>query len=141
MRLPKCVSLEYQTIFQFAYLMVKNSFVTWHFLLFRTWEQSSQENSVSYHGNNWLFFWFCLFLTLLYLASCYKNFYYIFFSATYIFLGCLIRYIQLTNPEDIAERWSSMRNQSVFLTWLLSEEERESFLDELIFQMYISTFR
>ena len=47
-------------------------------------------------------------------------------------MGCLIRYIQLTNPEDIAERWSSMRNQSVFLTWLLSEEERESFLDELI---------
>ena len=55
-------------------------------------------------------------------------------------MGCLISYIQLNDPEDVAERWSSIRNQSFLLTWLLSPLEKEEFLDTLISDFVGSTY-
>ena len=53
----------------------------------------------------------------------------------------MIQYVQLTDPDDIAERWSSMRNQSFLLTWLLSPQEKEEFLDTLISDFVGSTYQ
>ena len=58
----------------------------------------------------------------------------------FIFLAVLIEYEQIKDPTDLCQRWSSFRNRSWLLSWMLSDEEREeclnSILDEFIDSVY-----
>lgn len=53
-------------------------------------------------------------------------------SGYYLFLAALIEYEQVSNPSDRCHRWSSYRNQSWLLSWLLSDDEKEAFLSSMI---------
>ena len=53
-------------------------------------------------------------------------------SSLFIFLGVLIEYAQIKDSQDICHRWSSFRNKSWLLSWILSEEEKEECLNTLL---------
>ena len=57
----------------------------------------------------------------------------------YIFLGALIEYTHLTN-DDRVQRWSSVRNRSFLYTWLLSEDEKQEFLNTILAKFLDETY-
>ena len=59
--------------------------------------------------------------------------------AQFLFLGALIEYSHLLN-DDRVQRWSSVRNRSFLFTWLLSESEKQEFLNEILSQFLDETY-
>ena len=54
----------------------------------------------------------------------------------YIWLAVLLEFSQINNPNDIAKRWCSFRNQNWYLSFLDTPAERESFVSD-IFSVFI----
>ena len=61
-------------------------------------------------------------------------------TGLFIFLAVLVEYEQIKDPSDICQRWSSFRNRSWLLSWLLSDEEREECLNSIIDEFIDSVY-
>ena len=68
-------------------------------------------------------------------------FLYNFFIGYFIFLAALIEYEQIANPSDKCQRWSAFRNRSWCLSWLLSPDEKEEFLNTMIQEFLSATYQ
>ena len=85
---------------------------------------------------------FCLFLLLICLRRYFFFFYFLILVSLgfFIFLAVLNRFEQITNPDDICTRYSSFRNRSWLLSWLLNQEEKEAFLSQMIDDFIASVY-
>ena len=55
----------------------------------------------------------------------------------FIWVAALCQFSQITNPDDIAERWSSYKNTSWLLSWALNEEDKKRLAQELLYDFLV----